>query len=97
VGNKRLNIAQIGLDSNGNPASLASPVVLSETSPAGPALASLNGKLYLAWTGVGNNQLNIASLTASGATLSGPHISPQTSQDGPSLCTMNGDLYLAWT
>ena len=97
VGNNQLNIAQVGLDGARNPVSLAKPLTLPETSPAGPALTSLNGKLYLAWTGVGNNQLNIASLNDNLTTFSGPYPSPQTSQDGPSLCALNGNLYLAWT
>jgi len=30
-----------------------------QTSQDPPALCALNGQLYLAWTGVGNNQLDI--------------------------------------
>jgi len=97
VGNNRLNIAQVGLDGNGDPVSLADPVVLSETSPAGPALASLNGNFYLAWTGTRNNQLNIAGTSDNLTTFPRMYISPQTSQEAPSLCILNGNLYLAWT
>ncbi len=72
-------------------------VVLGETSPNSPALASLNGLLYLAWTGVGNNELNVNCSANNGTTFAGKATSKDTSQRAPALCANQGNLYTAWT
>ncbi len=76
---------------------LVCQVVLGETSTNSPALASLNGLLYLAWTGVGNNELNVNCSEDNGATFAGKAMSADTSQQAPALCANQGNLFMAWT
>jgi hypothetical protein len=79
------------------PTGLIGQVVLAETSTNSPALASLNGLLYLAWTGVGNNQLNVNCSADNGVTFAGKKIGEDTSQQAPVLCACQGNLFIAWT
>jgi hypothetical protein len=97
TGNNQLNVAQVELDSDGQPAGIGLPAQLDQTSHAGPGLASLDGVLYLTWTGTGNNQLNIISSTDGVSFSGGPFISAETSPDGPALQAGNGNLFTAWT
>jgi hypothetical protein len=75
---------------------LVSPVRLEETSDYGPALASLDGRLYLAWTGT-DKRLNLISSTDSGVTFGPKVIYPEQSLGARALCALQGDLYWAWT
>ncbi len=76
---------------------LIGQVVLTETSNNSPALAFLNGLVYLAWTGVGNNQLNVNCSANFGASFAGKATSADSSQQAPALCANQGSLYIAWT
>jgi len=76
--------------------SIVGPVILNETSPDSPTLASLNGRLYLSWRGVDNNQLSVACSTDNGRTFGHKFISTETSSDSPVLCAHNGNLMIAW-
>ena len=77
--------------------SLIGQVVLGETSSNSPALASLNGLIYLAWTGVGNNELNVNCSANYGASFVGKATSADTLQQASALCAHQGSLYIAWT
>jgi hypothetical protein len=86
------------------PLDLVDQVVLGETSSNSPALASLNGLLYLAWTGVGNNELNVNCSIDNGATFAGKATSSDSSLQAPALCVLQENLavlqenlYIAWT
>jgi hypothetical protein len=86
------------------PLGLVGQVVLGETSANSPGLASLNGLLYLAWTGVGNNELNVSCSADNGATFAGKATSTDTSPQAPALCVLQENmavlqenLYIAWT
>ena len=72
-------------------------LTLNETSPAGPALASLNGALYLAWTGTRNGKLNIMTSTDAGATFGHLVTSAQTSPAAPGLCAGPDGVFITWT
>jgi len=76
---------------------LIGQVVLAETSTNSPALACLDGNVYLAWTGVGNNQLNVNCSADYGASFGSKATSADTSQQAPALCTHQGKLYIAWS
>jgi hypothetical protein len=76
---------------------LVCQVVLAETSNNSPALASFNGLLYLAWTGVRNNELNVNCSANNGATFAGKATSTDTSQQAPALCANQGNLFMGWT
>ena len=71
-------------------------VTLGDTSPVSPSLASLDGRLYLAWKGNGNNKLNVMYSTDNGKTFGNKYTSTETSTDSPVLCVHNGKLYIAW-
>jgi hypothetical protein len=71
-------------------------VVLGDSSDAGPAIASHNGRLFLAWRGSGNPQLNLMVSTDNGATFGGKHVYGDTSPHAPALVSHNGELLLAW-
>lgn len=72
-------------------------VTLGDTSPRSPALASLNGILYLAWKGDGNDFLNVMPSFDNGNTFAHKLvITSDTSPQAPALCAHNGGLYIAW-
>jgi hypothetical protein len=76
-------------------ADLSNKVTLTETRNRGPAMAQL-GSVFIGWTGVGNNQLNLASST-DGHTFRNKYTSGETSRDAPALCVHNKTMYIAWT
>jgi peptidase A4-like protein len=92
------------VDSNGNASYTAwfewfapiSKVVLPDSSPLTPALASLNGRMYIAWKGDGNDNLNIMVSTDNGQTFHNKFISGETSPRAPALAAHNGALLIAW-
>jgi hypothetical protein len=71
-------------------------VILPDTSPDSPSLASLNGNLYLAWKGDGNDNLNVEYSADNGVTFGNKYTSPETSPQAPGLCAHNGELYITW-
>ncbi|WP_146072008.1 hypothetical protein [Bryocella elongata] len=75
---------------------LEGKVTLGDTSPLGPALASFNGIIYIAWKGDGNDNLNVMCSTDDGHTFINKMTSPETSPAAPSLCVHNNTLFVAW-
>jgi hypothetical protein len=69
---------------------------LGDTSPRSPALASLNGQLFIAWKGDGNDNLNVMVSGDNGQTFGGKFTSPETSPQAPCLAAHNGNLYIGW-
>lgn len=96
TGNNQLNAAQVNLDPSGAILGLAGKVTLGDTTTASPALASHNGRLFLAWRGVGNNFWNVMFSADNGQTFSGKFTSGETSDAAPALLSVNGILFLAW-
>jgi hypothetical protein len=78
----------------------AGKVVLGDQSPYQPALASLNGRLYLAWRGDGNDNINVAQVAtnSNGAPtgLINKWTGGDTSTAAPALCANAGSLFLSW-
>lgn len=78
----------------------AEKVTLGDQSPYQPALASLNGRLYLAWRGDGNDNINVAqvALDANGEPtgLISKWTGGDTSTAAPALCANAGSLFLSW-
>jgi hypothetical protein len=70
-------------------------VTLGETSPVSPALASTTTFLHLAWSGVGNKQLNILC-SSNGSTFGTKFTSAETSPQAPALVGHNGILIIGW-
>jgi GH18 family chitinase len=98
--NNKLSVASVSLsmDPQGKVtiAGLANKVVLSETSDAGPALASQNGRLFLAWKGVGDRKLNLICSSDNGATFGSRFTFFETSDAGPALVAHIQQLIIAW-
>ena len=69
---------------------------LGDTSPFSPSFASLNGRLYIAWRGDGNNNLNVMYSSDNGQTFGNKFTSPETSSQAPVLAVHNGMLFIAW-
>ena len=96
-GNDNLNVAVVDIDeTTGAPTGLSNKVILGDTSPLAPALAAVNGYLFLGWRGDGNDQLNIMVSTNNGQSFGGKLISPETSTDAPVLASHNGQLFIGW-
>ena len=69
---------------------------LADTSPMSPALASLNGRIYIAWKGDGNNNLNLMYSSDNGQTFGNKYTSGETSAEAPALVVHNNSLYIGW-
>ncbi len=95
-GNDNLNVAIVDLDPAGSPVGFSNKVILGDTSPLSPSLASVNGNLYLSWRGDGNDQLNVMVSLDNGRTFGNKFISGETSTEPPVLGTFNGSLMIAW-
>jgi hypothetical protein len=96
-GNDNLSVAIVDIDPmTGAPTGFSSKVILGDTSPVRPALASLNGNLYLAWKGDGNDNLSVMVSTDGGQTFGNKFISPETSPQAPALGVNNGSLFISW-
>ncbi|MCP3720802.1 G1 family glutamic endopeptidase [Paraburkholderia sp. CNPSo 3281] len=96
-GNDNLNVATVALDpGSGGPTGIFNKTILGDTSPVRPALALLNGSLYLAWKGDGNDNLNVMVSTDGGATFGNKLISGETSTAAPALGVNDGELFIGW-
>ncbi len=78
------------------PDGIADKVVLSDSSGSGPALASHGGRLFLAWKGSGNPQLNLMFSDDNGATFRGKKVFGDTTPHSPALASHGGRLFLSW-
>jgi hypothetical protein len=99
-GNENLNVAKVDLVANtaGDLAveAIVEKVTLGDTSDSAPALASHGGRLFLAWRGSGNDDLNLAFSDDGGASFGGKVTFAESSEDSPALASHNGALYMAW-
>lgn len=76
----------------------AAAVVIPQTTQQQPSLATFNGKLYIAWPGSNNLQLNVAS-SADGTTFGAPAVIPNrfaASDTGPAIIEFLNQLYIVW-
>ncbi|MCC3771560.1 hypothetical protein [Streptomyces sp. UNOC14_S4] len=100
-GGGNLNVARVALfaDTQGGFGiqGLENKVVLGDTSDAGPALASFDGAMWLAWRGSGNTNLNLEFSEDNGATFEGKQTFGDTSPFGPALAPQADELFMAWT
>ncbi|HFU7059019.1 TPA: hypothetical protein ACGN81_006209 [Bacillus cereus] len=100
-GDGNLNVAKVILI--GNTAGyfgiegLENKIILDDTSEQSPALTSHNGRLYLAWKGAGNDNLNLMFSDNNGLTFHGKKTFNATSHHSPALASHSGRLFLAWT
>jgi hypothetical protein len=95
----QLNVARVILLGNTAGALslvLEDKVVLGDTSDTAPALASHNGRLFIAWKGSGNNQLNLAFSDDDGHSFKGTRTFGESSELAPALGSHDGRLYYSW-
>jgi hypothetical protein len=96
-GNDNLNVAIVDIDpQTGFPLGISNKTTVGDTSPFGPALATFNGALYMAWKGDGNDNLSVMVSTDNGQTFGNKVVSPETSDCAPALAENNGSLFIAW-
>lgn len=73
------------------------PIMTSgQTSDQAPAIAALRGRIYVAWKGSNNTQLNVMFSTDGGRSFRGAFTSRQQSDSAPSLVAYRGKLFIAW-
>jgi len=68
----------------------------NNTTPFTPSLASHDGRLFIAFRGDGNDQLNIMLSSDGGHSFGGKFISHETSTEPPALTSSGGHLFVAW-
>jgi hypothetical protein len=100
-GNTNLNVAKVDrfLSTGGGEGieGFSDKVTLGDSSDVGPALASHNGALFIAWRGRGNDKLNLMFSTDNGGSFGRKFVfDGETTSEAPALASHNGDLYLAW-
>lgn len=98
-GNEKLNLAKAILTGNTAGAlsfGLEDKRVLGDTSSTAPALASHGGRLFLAWKGSGNDNLNLMASSDAGASFQGKQTFGETSSHAPALASSGGRLCIAW-
>jgi hypothetical protein len=68
-----------------------------ETSIEGPPTAFLNGRLYIAWSGVDpQHHLNVMMSSDDGHSFGSKYTGGDTSDSGPSLVVHQNRLFIAW-
>jgi Astacin (Peptidase family M12A) len=79
---------------------LANKVALADTSDRSPAIASDGiGRIFIAWKGSGNENLNLMVSRDGGLTFTGKFVSAETSDDSPALMggrELDGRIFMAW-
>ncbi len=99
-GDGELNVARINLF--GNTAGgfgiegIEQKRVLGDTSDFAPAIASHNGRLFLAWTGMGAHKLNLIFSDDNGASFKGKRTFTDSSDAAPVIAS-NGSLFYSWS
>ncbi|MGM1049416.1 MAG: hypothetical protein ACQEXX_25225 [Bacillota bacterium] len=99
-GDGKLNVAKVtflGTTTGSFNIVLEDKVILEHTSEQSPALFSHNDRLFIAWKGSSNDNLNLMFSEDNGASF---HVIPtfdETSLYAPALASHGGRLYLAWT
>ena len=69
---------------------------MGDTSPLSPSLASANGRLFIAWKGDDNDNLNVMYSSDNGHTFGNKLTSVETSPQAPGLCTHNSSVHITW-
>lgn len=99
-GNDTLNVAEVGFfaDTQGGFGiqGLTNKVVIAQTSDAAPALCSDGRRLFLAWKGSGNPQLNVMFSSDDGASFVDAYTSPESTDIGPALASDGSQVIIGW-
>jgi hypothetical protein len=102
-GNDNLNVARVNFNASGSAVTgLSNKVILGDTSPFAPALSRGRERVFIAWRGDGNDNLNVMSSADNGQTFGGKFTSSETSTTSPAFATANqgvagsGKQFVAW-
>jgi len=100
-GDGHLNVAPVDFDGEHDGIQRISgfstnKTVLSESSSATPALASVRHRLYISWKGSGNDNLNVMVSQNNGTTFTEKHLYQDTSDDRPALASYHDRCVIAW-
>src|SRR5262245_31959136 len=102
-GNDNLNVAKVDVTDLGNDElqinGIGEKIILGDTSSTAPALASHDNKLFIAWKGSGNDNLNLMysdlhPVVSFRTDLK--HISAETSDAAPTVATHRRKLFVGW-
>jgi len=77
-------------------AGLTNKVTLDDMSPFTPALASHDERLFIAWRGDGNDNLNIMFSSDGGQNFGSKFVFNETSTEPPALASSGDHLFIAW-
>jgi hypothetical protein len=99
-GNEDLNVAKVVFDPNDNSrvTGFANKITLNERSDSAPSLASHRGRLFIAWRGRPNEEINILFSEDGGANfrLDRKFVSGETTTATPFLTSHDGRLFVTW-
>jgi hypothetical protein len=88
-------VAPVNIASDGT-LSLGQVSDTGQTTDNSPVLAPFGGSLYVAWTGSGNNTLNVMQLNSALQLATTVYTSGATINGSPALAASGGQLYIAW-
>ncbi|MEX2745985.1 FG-GAP-like repeat-containing protein [Rhizobium mongolense] len=109
-GNENLNVAAVSLQTDASGAfsigeQFEARATLGELSSDAPALASHRGRLFLAWKGFGNEEINVGKVEILGNTAGGFRIGAvederklagEKTDTAPALASHNNRLFVSW-
>jgi hypothetical protein len=96
-GNERMNVAVVDTSGNNITGFSQKRELGGDKTEEGPTIASLNGRLYVAWRGTNDeHNLNIMSSTDNGLSFAKKCISKEESDAAPALTVHSGGLYISW-
>ena len=96
---RHLNIAEVLINGNGVIVGFGpKQTIRDEQSSTGTVLASMDDKLFVCWTGVGNDRINLMYRSDGQSNFGSKYISPAatTTKYTPSLTVHKEALYAAW-
>ncbi len=98
-GNNQLNVVQVVLRADGSlNVDLSKKQIMGDSSDRTPALASYKGRLWIAWVGVNNRQLNVmGSLNGHDFDTRTRQILSQTTDDRVVIAPFRNALFMGWT
>jgi hypothetical protein len=97
-GNNQLNVTSATMSADGTIAiDSSTKQVMGDSSESAPALMSFRDRLWIAWTGVSNNQLNVmGSIHGNDFDSRTKQVMGDTSDGGPTLAVFGDRLEMGW-
>jgi hypothetical protein len=86
---------QIASSSNGG-TTFGNQITLPETTDTPPALTVFDGRLYIAWKGIGGSQLINVESSSDGVNFGNKVTLAESTDFGPALASFGGRVYIGW-